>query len=170
MSEVSRVICAARSEDDAFFGAIGRFTVSWAWLELGLDLSVHVIHRHLQGNRIDREPPWSLDRKLRYLRRAVSKIPQLAEYRGRLAALIEDVAHIAEARNDLIHGSIVDQSDGRCTIMARLERGTKPATKPATKYFTTDAITITQAAIIANKLAGQSLSLGDELRVRFLPM
>jgi len=153
--------------DERFFGAIGRFTVSWAWLELGLDISVSVIHRHLNGEAIQSEAPWSLQRKLDYLRAAPKKLLPLASYRQRITALADAVELMLETRHDIIHGCIIEHTEGTgSAVMARLRRG--EGSKP--KAFAASADDVLNVAILADKIAGQSLELGDELRAKFSPM
>ena len=41
--------------DEAFFGAIGRLTISWAHLEFGLDCMVEIVHHHFGGEEVEAE-------------------------------------------------------------------------------------------------------------------
>jgi hypothetical protein len=66
--------------DEGFFGAIGRMTISWGHLELGLDCMVEVLYRLSKGNTIEPEIPRSLQRKITFLRSAwkVNRLRQMA--------------------------------------------------------------------------------------------
>jgi hypothetical protein len=61
--------------DEEFFGAIGRLTISWGHLELGLDAMVEILYRGCEGNLIEPEMPRNLQRKITFLRKAVKKLP-----------------------------------------------------------------------------------------------
>jgi hypothetical protein len=61
--------------DEAFFGAIGRLTISWGHLELGLDCMVHILYHGFKGNTIEREIPRNLQRKITFLRSSWSSQP-----------------------------------------------------------------------------------------------
>lgn len=57
-------------EDEAFFGAIGRFMVSWSMMEAGIDFSTIITHQVLGGSAIEKKRPRALADKLRFLESA----------------------------------------------------------------------------------------------------
>ena len=58
--------------DEDFFAAIGRLTISWAHLELGLDLVVDITHRLKLSKEL--EKPRALQRKISYMRASVKQM------------------------------------------------------------------------------------------------
>jgi hypothetical protein len=79
-------------EDEAFFAAIGRLTIAWAHLELGLDWLVRIIHHNLGGReRIAAIEPISLKRKLDYLRTAFRSLPDLASFKDRFPRIADEI-------------------------------------------------------------------------------
>lgn len=70
--------------DEGFYSAIGKLTISWAYVEFGLDWLIREIHEPLDGHKhIEPDAPISLQRKLRYLRRAFRTLPRLVGFSGR---------------------------------------------------------------------------------------
>jgi len=113
-------------EDEAFFGAIGRLTISYAYLELFVDSVVSVIHHSGGSTHIEREMPRSFKRKIAYLRKFTNKAPinELARegYRVHLRAL----NHASEKRHDVIHGVVTEHAErsGKATFVRVMhERG-----------------------------------------------
>lgn len=138
--------------DTEFFAAIGRLAVSWARIECGIDFAVQVIHHHQGGAEVvEPEAPWSLDRKLKYLRRAFNKIEEFNAAKDIIGSLTDDIRVASERRQDMLHGFVLHNQDGATGIrMARLLRGGEPF---ANKRFevTTDEI---------NKWANEASLLG----------
>jgi hypothetical protein len=78
--------------DEAFFAAIGRLTISWAHIEVGLDWLVRIAHHDLGGyERIEAEEPISLKRKLTYLRKAFRTLPELAAFADRFHPIADEI-------------------------------------------------------------------------------
>lgn len=99
-------------EDEKFFGAIGRLTISWSHLELGLDTGIYLIHHYLGGKDREKELPRALSRKLKYFKRALEHLPisdqDLPKYRG----LITNIQDASDTRHDIIHGAVVSHEEG----------------------------------------------------------
>jgi hypothetical protein len=150
-------------ENEEFFAAIGRLTISWAQIELGLDCSIDIIHRFLGGQKIAREAPrTSLYRKIEYIRKWAKTIPE-PTFRSAVPALLDRIETAAEIRHDLIHGIIVKQEEG--TGEAEMVRLIHSATKPVDKkYYKVTTVQILRAAVAAGKLGGRSLQMGTGLQ------
>jgi hypothetical protein len=152
-------------EDEDFFGAIGRLTISWAFIEFGLDLTTLVAYRDLGGSQFERDMPHALDRKITFLRKAFANLQPLAEYRERFLPLADKIKIAAETRHDLIHGVVLSQKFcSGTTVMMRLVR---PVGERKPRLFATTTISVLRAAVEANKLGTQSLALGTDLQNKF---
>ncbi len=68
------------SDDDAFFAAIGWFTVAWALLEASVDYACSLIYDRLGGDQFEKERPRNMKGKLRFLLRASRKIEALQPF------------------------------------------------------------------------------------------
>lgn len=143
--------------DEEFFGAIGRVVLSWAQLELGLDLSILAIRLDLGGDTIEPEAPRTLQRKLAFLRKAAKQLPGLVERRDEIIALAAAVRAESEGRHDLIHGVAMRHLPGGSeAAMLRLLRETSG---PPAKAFVVTTTSLLERAVRAGKLASQSLAL-----------
>ena len=150
-------------KDEEFFAAIGRLTISWAQIELGLDCAIDIIHRFLGGKQIDPEAPrTSLYRKLNYIRKWVKTAPE-PTFRNGVEKLMNDIEGAAETRHDLIHGIIIEQEEGsgEAKMVRVLHRAKQP---PEKKYYEVTTIQILQAAVDAGKLGTRSLKMGTGLQ------
>lgn len=154
--------------EEEFLAAIGRLTISWAQLELGLDCAINSIHRGFRGDQIEPEMPRALRRRLRYLRAAFNSIPELVDLRTgflTLAAAIEDAS---ETRHDIIHGVIRNRvvNGGVFTVeMVRLLRASNAFEQ---KPFSVTTVDVLKAAVIADNLADQSIDIGLEVATCWL--
>jgi hypothetical protein len=149
-------------EDEEFFGAVGRLAISWAQVELGLDLAIDIIHHYMGGQHVEtKAPKLSLSRKTEYIRRWAKKVPE-PTFREAVPKLMGQIEAASEIRHDLIHGVIIEQQEG--SGEAELVRLIHSATGTERKYFKTSTVEILRAAVGAGKLASRSLHLGTELQ------
>jgi hypothetical protein len=144
-----------------FFAAIGWHTVAWAFVENGLEFLVIAIHE-LGGKTIEREAPWSLERKIKYLRRCFWRLAILAPYRERAIALLEHVKSASDNRHDIIHGTFTEHIFGSGEAkMIRLLR-TKTGERVA-KPFTLSTERVLQAATHAQDIGSALLTMAGEI-------
>jgi len=136
-----------------FFAAIGWHTTSWAFIENGLEFLVIAIH-DAGGNQIDTEAPWSLERKIKYLRRCFRQIAALAPYHLVASTLLDQVKIASESRHDIIHGTFQHFIGSGEAKMTRLLR-----TKTADRII--KPFTLTTAGIYEN--ASRFGQIGNEL-------
>lgn len=142
------------AQDEHFFGAIGRLTISWAHLELGLDCMVDISHNAFGGNKIDPEMPRALKRKITYLRAIFKQLPIPPESIKGYHALLDQIETAAEVRHDIIHGAITKyiERSGEAE-MVRIIRHKKGVEKKRFKKTTGDIL----------KDAGQAQRLGTKV-------
>ena len=133
---------------EEFYSAIGKLTISWAYTEMGLDWLIREIHEPLGGQQhIEPDIPISLQRKLRYLRRAFKALPRLSSFQARFHKIADDIQTASVERHDLIHGFIISQ-EGHRAVMARIVPGVE---KP--KLFPVDSLMILKAAVRADQIS-----------------
>jgi hypothetical protein len=147
------VMIASKKNED-FYGALGRLTISWARLELGLDCAVDVVHNVLGGNNINpTAPKTSLYRKTEYLRRWAKTVPE-PTLRDATPILMDEIEGAAETRHDLIHGVIIKMEAGTGEAeMARIIHS-RGASKPPfeKKYFKVTTLDILRAMAMGTGL------------------
>ena len=83
---------------------LGLITLHWSYIETSLDALVAITYHHHGGNKIERELPRMLGRKLRYLKRAFNRAPSLAKTAVEAVAFFDQVDDISDKRHVLIHG------------------------------------------------------------------
>jgi hypothetical protein len=149
-------------EDEEFFGAIGRLTISWAQIEFGLDCAIDIVHQFLGGQSIDSTAPrTSLYRKIEYLRKWGRTIPE-PTLRDALPVLLTEIETSSVTRHDLIHGVILKMEEG--TGEAEMARIIHSRSSFEKKYFKVTTVEILRAAVAADKLGRRSLTLGTGLQ------
>ncbi len=141
-----------------FFAALGRLTISWAHLELGLDSMIHVIHHGLGNRQYENETPRALSRKLKYLRKAFKRMPLPEETQAQLADWLDEIETASEARHDMIHGAVIEHSEE--TGDAQLIRLLHNKTGLKQKRVSVTTKSILEAAVKAQKLSGYALKYG----------
>jgi hypothetical protein len=143
------------TEDEKFFGAIGRLVISWAHLELGLDVMVEILYRGFNGNEIEAEMPRNLLRKITFLRAMFIKLLGEGEGSEGYRKFFDRVQAASQTRHDIIHGVVVEQVErsGEATIM-RAIRNRDGIIKRRISVTTHNILT---AAVEAQKLGGNAL-------------
>ena len=107
------------ADDEEFFGAIDRLTVSWGHVEIGRERLLHIVHQDLNGReRIGTEAPLSRQRKLRYLRRAFPTLAELQTFSARFAKLADETSAAADA-HAIIRGFVVGMPKARAKPLWR---------------------------------------------------
>jgi hypothetical protein len=148
--------------DQGFVAAIGRLTISWGHLELGLDCMVDILYRGFNGNTIEPEIPRSLKRKITFLRSSWKRQPIGADGINGYLAFLDRVQTAAQTRHDIIHGVVIEQVEGSGeAVMFRAIRGRDGEFEKRRLHVTT--LDILMAANEAQDLAGWVLYWADEI-------
>jgi hypothetical protein len=92
--------------DPVLYEAIGRMTISWAYLEATLDITLHVIHTELGGRNIESIKPWALNRKLKYLRKSAKLVSRFEPVRKSFLEILDVIEESSVTRHDVIHGML----------------------------------------------------------------
>ena len=148
--------------DEGFVGAIGRLTISWGHLELGLDCMVEVLYRGFNGNTIEPEIPRSLQRKITFLRSAWKSQPIAANGINGYLKFLDRVQTAAQTRHDIIHGVVIEQvkRSGEAIMVRAVRRRDGEIVK---RRFHVTTVDILRAAREAQNLAGRILYWTDEV-------
>jgi hypothetical protein len=92
---------------------LGLMTLTWAWAENALALSIGIIDRSIEGVRGHREIPVSMKRRLKYLRTSLADVAELHSVKDIGGKLVEDFSLLNVRRNELVHGSAWQFEKGR---------------------------------------------------------
>ncbi len=149
-------------EDEEFFGAIGRLTISWAHLELAIDTIVDIAYHALDGQSFEPEKPRALSRKITFLR-SVFKSEAFSDHDvSNFLTLLDKIKHESDMRHDIIHGVVLERKErGGSVAMARTI--TKRRARTVKKYQVTP-LSILKASRRAQKLATVTFKFGFRLR------
>jgi hypothetical protein len=154
-------------EDEALFSALGRHTLSWSFIEAATEYMVFAIHTWGSGHTIEKEMPWSLERKLTYLRKAFRRLPRLISFSEAAFPILNDIKSASDIRHDLIHGIATEHIEGANEIrMTRILRG---KTTRTLKEFSVSTTEILQAAVEAQKIGSKSLYLATRVIAALAP-
>lgn len=143
------------SEDERFFGAIGRLVISWAHLELGLDGVIDILHHGIGGKDHEPEKPRALKRKIKYLRAFIKRHPLPDDAVRGYESLFDAILSAAETRHDIIHGAVIEHAErsGEATLVRVIQKSNRITTKKVN--VTTRSIL--EAANEAQRLGGKTL-------------
>jgi hypothetical protein len=148
--------------DQEFFAAIGRLTISWGHLELGLDCMVDILYRGFKENTIEPEIPRSLQRKITFLRSSWKRQPIGADGVNGYLMFLDRVQTAAQTRHDIIHGVVIEQIERSGeAVMVRAVRKRNGEFETRRFHITTEDIL--RAALEAQDLAGRVLYWTDEV-------
>jgi hypothetical protein len=86
------------------FEFVGMVTISWAFLEMGLDLGNELIMAHAGGDAIQAALPVSLNPKIKFIRKAFQNLPKLEPFRKEALSIVDGVSNLKEQRHDMVHG------------------------------------------------------------------
>jgi hypothetical protein len=147
------------SPDDPMFAAIGRLATAWSFLEAGIDYSIMFLHSEFGGNAVEPEIPWSLQRKLKYLKKCFRRIERFKSQANAVAELMDIIRTASVMRHDIIHGFAIGHPEGATQLeMIRLLRD-KGGNIPDQKLFTVTIEQILLAAQEANMLGHCTIAL-----------
>lgn len=138
-------------EDEEFFAAIGRLTLTWGHLEFAIDCMVHVLHSRPDAKQIEPEMPRSLQRKISFLRATISQLPLDKQTAQKWLRLLDNIQSAAQKRHDIIHGFVIEQKErsGEAQFVRLFRKG--KITK--SRRHTANTQSILKAANQASKLA-----------------
>src|SRR5947207_3193450 len=95
-------------EFDEFFKSLGQITYNWPFAEICMDNCISVIWRKVAGgNKLAKEVPISLSNKLKFLRKALNQLPELAPFKAQGKKLVGEIKTGSEPRHDRIHGAVI---------------------------------------------------------------
>ena len=120
-------MAAADDRDGAtinFLMAIGTLTRSWAILEVMVNLLIALIFKFMDGRKIEPVAPYSLRRKIEFLKRAFRNLAPLTAQQHNALPLLNEIRVASNFRHAIIHGIAIDDLSEKDVHMKRLLRGT----------------------------------------------
>lgn len=154
-------------KNEQFFSAIGRLVIAWSWLEEAMDIAVFVIYLKYHDGKPEEESPIPFKKKIKFLRRAVEEMQDLAELKDRILDLLSRIENELGHRHDIIHGAVKnaprDIINKTQIIRTRLN---------CLKDFNVREVEITTEGVLERysvvwKLADQFGAINDDLMKKF---
>lgn len=93
------------AEYQNLYSAIGETIIHWASVELQLDRICHMTFERAGGNALERKLPFSLKRKLRFLRKCIRELPALKPAASQLSDLLDRVEAQSVRRHTFAHAT-----------------------------------------------------------------
>jgi hypothetical protein len=97
-------------ELDALFKAVGFVVVQWGQAEQSLEMIVAMLYQDLGGKPLTNRIPVLLTPKLDFVRKCLTTIPTLQQFKSDGEVLIQKFEELSQKRHDLIHGAIAGLS------------------------------------------------------------
>src|SRR5581483_10733621 len=102
-----------------------------AQLESGIDFTILVLHHNLGGRSVEPVLPWSLNRKIKYIRRVARMLKTYGEalevFETGVSALMDEIERASEFRHDMLHGFALEYAEGSGEAkMSRFLRAADP--------------------------------------------
>jgi hypothetical protein len=144
-------------KDEELFAAIGRLSMSWAHVEFGLEVLVHLIFYRLGNPLGEAEPPIALKRKVRFIRHSTKLLISDVQVIEGWNKVFDAILQQAQTRHDIIHGAVIahESGEGEAAFYRVLKRS-DPVEATTKTYSSAD---ILKAAISANKLAAPLMAV-----------
>ena len=151
--------------DDEFFDALGRFTATWAYVEMGADAIGVLIFHSFGGKTLRTNIPYSLDQKIEYLKKAFNTLPDLNRYAPQGKEIVKALTHLRVDRHDYIHGLHGSMTRKNEPVSGRIRY------VPDNLFMNTRKVTVEEmakstlaAAQTADLLISMILQMADQLK------
>jgi hypothetical protein len=103
------------------YPAVGSLILQWAMLEQMLEAWVAIIFRSWNiGSRLnEKQIPFQFSNKVRFLRKAFERIPELENYAQEGLSLLDQIEPVGKTRDILVHGALCAYDDATNTFSFR---------------------------------------------------
>jgi hypothetical protein len=136
---------------EEFYAAIGRFVLSWAGLEICLDLLLLKIVKTPERRA---KLPHQLGDKIVLIRSEIKRLTHAQQIA--ITEVIDEIASYADTRHDFVHGGYFDHLIEQGVITVTLARLLQPSRRPRRKPV---KVTPPEIEVISDRI----LHLGDRL-------
>lgn len=90
--------------------AIGYTAINWTYIESAMDYTCSIVYHQLEGKKkleLSSMPKFTMD-KSRFIRKAFTELPELANLKKKAIKLIDQVANTKDQRHDFMHSALTD--------------------------------------------------------------
>lgn len=150
------IIAHIVDEDGHRTKAIGLLTILWAQVEIALDVTngILILDKRIQ----DTELPRSLNPKIKFFRKNIAKIPELAPFVEETLRLAGELNRIKDVRHDAVHGVAIEKLSAMIRKVLRVKYDGKDLKIEYTEYGLDDL----------TKVLNDTIKLKDDLYAHFV--
>jgi hypothetical protein len=91
---------------EALFCPVGELIINWSLLDSQIVKIVAIIYHAAEGKQQEAQMPFEFKRRVKFLRRCVSRIPALSVFVNDINKLITTATELTIVRDAIIHGAI----------------------------------------------------------------
>lgn len=140
---------------DALYVAVGRFVLTWADIEMYLDLLV------LKLRKSQKNIPHQLAPKIKFARRHLE--PLNTSIAQQALRLLKEIEELAETRHDYIHGARIGHAVRNSKLSVTLGRMLQPKSRPRRMPIKVTAAEIEKTTDRLYAIGGELLDVLDGL-------
>ena len=148
-----------KEKERAFHAAFGRFALTWAELEFGVDLLLDLLV-DLTERRTSRECSQHLADKIKSIQNQAKGIPALDEHRHEIDFLLNEISDLSDTRHSYIHGAAVHKREGQVAMTVLMRRHRQPRNREWQGPVTVTTPQIAEVAERVGVLADRVFALG----------
>lgn len=93
----------SESERD-FYAHLGLYAELWSGVEGAIEFLIEFIYKNFGGLTVEPEPPLALERRLKFLRKAAKRLPELSSEEAEIVRMTDFLRDESSFRHLLIHG------------------------------------------------------------------
>ena len=146
---------------DKFHASIGRFVLTWAEVELDLDLLVLIVRR--LSLRSDIEPRHELSEKIKFIRSEGATNPLLSPFRSIIERATNEIRLLSDTRHDYVHGAAFKYAIEREILDAAMWKLLQPSKKPNRPPVKVTASLVDKTADRLDVIGGKLLDLAEAI-------
>ena len=146
---------------DEFHASIGRFVLTWAEVELDLDLLVLIVRR--LSLRSDIEPRHELSEKIKFIRSEGATNPRLSAFRSIIERATDEIRLLSDTRHDYVHGAAFKYAIERQILNVTMWRLLQPSKKPHRSPVKVTASLVDKTADQLDIIGGKLLDLAEAI-------
>jgi hypothetical protein len=145
---------------DEFYASIGRFVLTWAEVELALDLLVLIVRRLSLRSHI--EPRHELSERIKFLRSEGATNSRLSAYRSIIERVIDEIQRLSDTRHDYVHGAAFNNAIEKQILDVTIWRLLQPST-PRRSPIKVSASLVKKTTDQLDVIGGKLLDLAEAI-------
>jgi len=107
---------------DKLYYPVGELIINWSVFDHQLVLIVAILYQNDTGRSLERQLPREFSRRIRFLRKCITRFPQLSQYADGMRNMLDAAKEVSIVRDALVHGAVssYDKKD-QCYSLKKLD-------------------------------------------------